>query len=140
MPTPNDILFLAEFAAGAPARSALELATGAAELATQSGGSAVGLAYGPGAADGAAALGGHGAARVVVLGDEDRPAITYAAAAVAAVRESERSPSSRRPRRTAATSPPRWSAACTFPPSARFAPRGWPTASSRPSRPRSRAA
>ena len=28
----NDILFLAEFAGGTPARSALELATGAAEL------------------------------------------------------------------------------------------------------------
>lgn len=87
MPTPNDILFLAEFAAGAPARSALELATGAAELATQSGGSAVGLAYGPGAADGAGALGSHGAARVVVLGDDDRPAIGYAAAAVATARD-----------------------------------------------------
>ena len=54
----NDILFLAEFAGGAPARSALELAAGAAELAAQSGGSAVALAYGPGASDGAAALGG----------------------------------------------------------------------------------
>jgi electron transfer flavoprotein alpha subunit len=83
----NDILFLAEFAAGAPARSALELATGAADLAAQSGGTAVGLAYGPGAADGAASLGAHGAARVVVLGDEDRPAITYAAEATAAARD-----------------------------------------------------
>jgi electron transfer flavoprotein alpha subunit len=80
----NDILFLAEFAGGAPARSALELATGAAELAAQSGGSAVALAYGPGAATGAAGLGAHGAARALVLGDEDRPAITYAPAAVAA--------------------------------------------------------
>jgi electron transfer flavoprotein alpha subunit len=83
----TDILFLAEFAGGTAARSALELATGATELATQSGGSAVGLAYGPGAADGASALGAHGAARVVVLGDEDRPAITYAGPAVAAVRD-----------------------------------------------------
>jgi electron transfer flavoprotein alpha subunit len=83
----NDILFLAEFAGGTPARSALELATGAAELAGQSGGSAVALAYGPGAADGAAALGGHGAARAIVLGDEDRPAITYGPAAVAATRD-----------------------------------------------------
>jgi electron transfer flavoprotein alpha subunit len=82
-----DILFLAEFAAGAPARSALELATGAAELAGQSGGAAVGLAYGPGARDGAAGLGVQGAARVIVLGDEDRPAITYADAAVAAVQD-----------------------------------------------------
>ena len=85
----TDILFLAEFAGRAPARSALELATGAAELASQSGGAAVGLAYGPGAGDGAAALGAHGAARVVVLGDEDRPAITYAAAAVAAIRDAD---------------------------------------------------
>jgi len=83
----NDILFLAEFAGGAPARSALELATGAAELASQSGGSAVALAYGSGAASGAAALGAHGATRAIVLGDEDRPAITYAPAAVAAARD-----------------------------------------------------
>lgn len=83
----NDILFLAEFSAGKPARSALELATGAAELASQSGGSAVALAYGSGAIDGAAALGAHGAARAIVLGDEDRPAITYAAAVVVAARD-----------------------------------------------------
>jgi electron transfer flavoprotein alpha subunit len=83
----NDILFLAEFAGGRPARSALELATGAAELAAASGGAAVGLAYGSGAAAGAAALGAQGAARVIVLGDEDRPAITYAASALLAVRD-----------------------------------------------------
>jgi electron transfer flavoprotein alpha subunit len=82
----NDILFLAEFGAGSPARSALELATGAAELASASGGAAVALAYGSGAAAGAAGLGAHGAARVIVLGDEDRPAISYAPAAVAAAR------------------------------------------------------
>jgi electron transfer flavoprotein alpha subunit len=84
-----DILILAEFAGGAPARSALELATGAAELAGQSGGAAVGLAYGPGASSGAAALGGHGAARVVVLGDDERPAIGYAGPAVAATRDAD---------------------------------------------------
>jgi len=83
----NDILFLAEFAGGSPARSALELATGAAELASQSGGSAVALAYGPGAPDGAAALGAHGATRAIVLGDDDRPAIAYAAAVVSAARD-----------------------------------------------------
>ncbi|HEX2844700.1 MAG TPA: electron transfer flavoprotein subunit alpha/FixB family protein [Candidatus Limnocylindria bacterium] len=83
----NDILFLAEFAGGKPARSALELATGAAELASQSGGSAVALAYGQGAAAGAAALGAQGATRAVVLGDEDRPAITYAPTVVAAARD-----------------------------------------------------
>jgi electron transfer flavoprotein alpha subunit len=83
----TDILFLAEFAGGAPARSAQELATGAAELASQSGGAAVALAYGPGAAAGAAGLGAHGATRAIVLGDEDRPAITYAPAAVAAARD-----------------------------------------------------
>ena len=83
----NDILFLAEFANGTPARSALELATGAAELASQSGGSAVALAYGSGAASGAASLGAHGAARTIVLGDEDRPAITYAPAVIAAARD-----------------------------------------------------
>lgn len=83
----TDILFLAEFAGGSPARSAQELATGAAELASQSGGAAVALVYGPGAASGAAGLGAFGAARAVVLGDEDRPAITYAPAAVAAARD-----------------------------------------------------
>ena len=83
----NDILFLAEFTGGAPARSALELATGAAELASQSGGSAVALAYGAGAAEGAASLGAHGAARAIVLGNDDRPAITYAPAAIAAARD-----------------------------------------------------
>jgi electron transfer flavoprotein alpha subunit len=84
----NDILFLAEFN-GAPARSALELATGAAELAAQSGGQAVALAYGPGASDGAAALGAQGAARAIVLGDDDQPAITFASAAAVAVRGAE---------------------------------------------------
>jgi electron transfer flavoprotein alpha subunit len=83
----NDILFLAEFAGGAPARSALELATGAAELAAQSGGAAVALAYGAGAKSGAAALGAHGARRAVVLGDDDRPAIAHAPALVAAARD-----------------------------------------------------
>ena len=85
----NDIFFLAEFAGGVPARSALEMATGAAELASQSGGSAVALAYGPGAADGAAGLGAQGVARAIVLGDEDRPAISHAAAAAAAVRDAD---------------------------------------------------
>ena len=83
----TDIFFLAEFSAGKPARSALELASGGAELAAQAGGSAVALAYGSGAAAGAAGLGAQGAARAIVLGDEDRPAITYAPAVVAAVRD-----------------------------------------------------
>jgi electron transfer flavoprotein alpha subunit len=82
----TDILFLAEFAGGTPARSALELAAGAADLASQSGGAAVALAYGAGASNGAAALGRAGAARAIVLGDEDRPAVTHAPAAVAAAR------------------------------------------------------
>ncbi len=83
----NDILFLAEFSAGAPARSALELGTGAAALASESGGAAVALAYGSGAAAGAAGLGAHGADRAIVLGDDDRPAIAYAPAALAAARD-----------------------------------------------------
>ena len=78
----NDVFFLAEFADGTPQRSALELATGAAELARQSGGQAVALAYGPGAATGAGAL---AADRAVVLGDDARPAITFAPAAVSTV-------------------------------------------------------
>lgn len=86
---PADILFLAEFADGRASRSALELATGAAELASASGGKAVGLAYGSGAAQGAAGLGAQGAGRVVVLGDEDRPAITCSAPLAAAVRDAD---------------------------------------------------
>ena len=84
----HDVLFLAEYAGGRPARSALELATGAAELAAAAGGQAVGLAYGPGAGDGAA-LGSHGAARVLILGDDDRPAIAYAGALAAAVGDAD---------------------------------------------------
>lgn len=82
----NDVAFLAEFADGAPSRSALELSAGAAALAKESGGSAVALAYGKGAG-GAAQLGSAGAARAVVLGDNTNPAITHAQAAAAAVRE-----------------------------------------------------
>ncbi|MEO8250863.1 MAG: electron transfer flavoprotein subunit alpha/FixB family protein [Chloroflexota bacterium] len=82
----NDIAFLAEFSDGAPSRSALELAAGAAELAADTGGAAVALAYGPGAAD-AAALGAAGAARAIVLGDAAAPAITNAAAAAAAIQD-----------------------------------------------------
>jgi electron transfer flavoprotein alpha subunit len=82
----SDVFFLAEFAAGAPAHSAQELASGAAELARQSGGSAVGLAYGEGAGDGAAGLGACGATKAIVLGDGTAPAISYAAAAAASVR------------------------------------------------------
>ncbi len=82
----HDICFLAEFADGKATRSALELAAGAQQLAASSGGEAVALAYGPGAA-GAAALGAAGAARVVLLGDANVPAITLAAAAGAALRD-----------------------------------------------------
>ena len=82
-----DVAFLAEFADGVPARSALELAAGAAELASQTDGAAVGLAYGPGADDGAPSLGGAGAARVVVLGSDAAPAVTVAGPLAAAVRE-----------------------------------------------------
>jgi len=82
----NDVAFLAEFSDGAPTRGALELAAGAAELAEASGGSAVALAYGPGAAD-AAGLGAAGASRAVMLGDDPAPAITNAAAAAATVAE-----------------------------------------------------
>jgi electron transfer flavoprotein alpha subunit len=83
----TDVAFLAEFADGQPARSALELAAGAAELAQAAGGAAVGLAYGAGARSGAAGLGAAGAARVVVLGDDAAPAITVAPALAAAVSE-----------------------------------------------------
>jgi electron transfer flavoprotein alpha subunit len=81
----NDIAFLAEFSDGAPTRSALELAAGAAELAG-AGGAVVALAYGPGAGD-AAVLGTAGASRAIVLGDDTSPAIVRAAAAAAAMRE-----------------------------------------------------
>lgn len=82
----GDVAFLAEFADGVPARSALELAAGAAVLAAAGGGAPVALAYGQGAG-GAAQLGAAGAARAVVLGDTTNPAITHAAAAAAVVRE-----------------------------------------------------
>lgn len=85
----NDIFFLAEFAEGKPARSALELAAGAAGLADQSGGAAVALAYGEGAADGASGLGAAGAGRAIVLGDSTAPAVTFAAMAAAAVQQDE---------------------------------------------------
>jgi electron transfer flavoprotein alpha subunit len=81
----NDIFFLAEFSGGEAARSAQELATGAAGLAEQSGGSAVALAYGEGAQDGAASLGAWGATRAIVLGEGTGPAVGYAAAAAAAI-------------------------------------------------------
>jgi electron transfer flavoprotein alpha subunit len=84
----NDIFFLAEFADGKVARSALELAAGAADLAGQSGGAAVALAYGEGA-DGAAQLGAAGAARAIVLGTDASPAIAYAAVAAATVKRAE---------------------------------------------------
>src|SRR2546421_11034358 len=82
----TDVFFLAEFAAGAPAHTAQELASGAAELARQTGGSAVGLPYGEGAAKGAAALGSWGATKALVLGDGSAPAITYRAALASAGR------------------------------------------------------
>ena len=85
----NDIAFLAEFADGQPARSALELAAGAAELARASGGDAVGLAYGPGAKSGAAGLGAAGATRVVTLSDGNVPAITVAGSLAATMGASE---------------------------------------------------
>lgn len=80
----TDIFFLAEFAGGKPQRSALELVAGAAGLSRQSGGQAVALAYGAGASAGAAGLGAFGAARVVVLADDDRPAVSVAPAAAQA--------------------------------------------------------
>lgn len=84
----TDIYFLAEFSDGQPSRSALELASGAARLAQQSGGAAVALAYGTGSAD-AAALGAHGATRAVVVGEQVGPAIGMAAAVIATVRDGE---------------------------------------------------
>ena len=83
----SDVFFLAEFAAGVPSHAAQELASGAASLAKQSGGSAVGLAYGEGAADGAPSLRTWGAARVLVLGTHGVPAITHAAAVASALRD-----------------------------------------------------
>lgn len=81
-----DVAFLAEFVDGHPARSALELAAGAADLAAQAGGAAVGLAYGPGAADAAPTLGSGGAARVVVLGSDPAPAVSVAGPLIESIR------------------------------------------------------
>lgn len=85
----NDIYFLAEFSDGTPGRSSLELAAGAQQLAADSGGQAVALAYGDGASDGAAGLGVAGAQRAVVLGNERRAAVTYAPVAAAAIRDGQ---------------------------------------------------
>lgn len=82
----GDIFFLAEITPHGPARSALELASGAAGLAAQSGGAAIGLAYGPNAARAAASLGSYGATRVVVVGDGGGPAIGTAHSAAATVK------------------------------------------------------
>ena len=82
----GDVFFLAEFSDGVAAHSAHELASGAAQLATAAGGAAVGLAYGRGAANGAASLGGWGASRMIVLNDDAVPPITAAHAAAHAVR------------------------------------------------------
>jgi electron transfer flavoprotein alpha subunit len=81
----GEIAFFAEYADGEPARSALELAAGAANLASQAGGGALALAYGPGAAA-AAGLGAFGAAKVIILGDDTAPAISHATVAAAAIR------------------------------------------------------
>jgi electron transfer flavoprotein alpha subunit len=83
----NDVAFLAEFADGQPSRSALELAAGASELAGPAGGTAVAICYGPGARAEVGQLGPAGAVRAVILGEEETPAITYAVAAAAAVKE-----------------------------------------------------
>jgi hypothetical protein len=80
----TNVGFLAEFGGGAPTRAALELAAGAASLAAESGGSAVALAYGPGAAD-SSNLGPAGAAAAIVLGTDASPAITIAGTLSASV-------------------------------------------------------
>ena len=85
----SDVAFLAEFADGEPLRSALELAAGAADLAAEAGGKSVALAYGPGAGKSGETLGRAGADRVMALGDDVGPAITFAAAAHSAVKELE---------------------------------------------------
>jgi electron transfer flavoprotein alpha subunit len=82
----SDVYFLAEFNDGDAARSALELAAGAARIAGESGGAPVALAYGPGSANGAAGLGASGATHAIVLGEGAGPAITFAGAAAAAVK------------------------------------------------------
>jgi len=81
----GDVYFLAEFSAGGAAHSAHELAAGAAELAAAASGQAIALAYGPGATDGAEGLGRWGAARAIVLGSDEAPAITLAHAAAKAM-------------------------------------------------------
>lgn len=81
----SDIWFLAEITDGAPTRGALELAAGAAALAAASGGVSVALAHGSGAADGAGALGAHGATRAIVLAADAGPAIGAAAGLVGAL-------------------------------------------------------
>ena len=120
----NDVAFLAEFADGQPARSALELAAGAAELAGSGGGAAVALALRAGRATDAAQLGAAGASRAVVLGDgggarhhprrRGRRRRSGAASRSRAPRAGDR--------RTGGTWRPRWSGCWGCRPSARCAP------------------
>ncbi len=66
----NEIWFVVEHENGEPKRIALELATRARELAEELGGSAVGVALGPGARKVAGRVGEYGAQRVLASEDE----------------------------------------------------------------------
>ncbi len=80
----SDIYFLAEYAEGSPSRSAIELRPEPQTWRQQSGGAAVALAYGRGAGEVPPAWAPMARQRAIVLGDEERPAITFAASAIAA--------------------------------------------------------
>jgi len=64
MPTTNDILVFGQQDDGTPTRVALELATGAATLASELGGHAIGVTLGRGAREAAQELGAYGLATV----------------------------------------------------------------------------
>ena len=70
MATSNDILIFGEQEDGAPHRVAAELATGAAGLAREMGGRAIGMTVGRGARDAAQALGEFGLEHVICAPDE----------------------------------------------------------------------
>ncbi|MCA1599645.1 MAG: hypothetical protein LC769_11660, partial [Chloroflexi bacterium] len=70
MPATNDILIFGQQADGTPTRVALELATGAATLAGELGGHAIGVTLGRGAREAAQEFGAYGLATVYYSADD----------------------------------------------------------------------
>ncbi len=80
----GEILVIADAARGALKGASLQTMTAGAQLAAELGTQALAIAVGPGAADTAAALGEHGAARVIVVEADTASAASWAAAVAGA--------------------------------------------------------